>query len=127
MTMQATFGVNRFSERVLGMMLAFLVAMFVGGAGGYVVRSLASSEGTTVARATTVAPALGSIRPDAVDRALAKTAASSIGSRDSHLTISSDNASSTGQVAAPFAHEDSHLTITPDRSTPRTRADRQLD
>jgi hypothetical protein len=126
MTMQATFGVNRFSERVLGMMLAFLVAMFVGGAGGYVVRSLASSEGTTVARATTVAPVLGSIRPDAVDRALAKTAASSIGSRDSHLTISSDNASATGRVA-PLAHEDSHLTITPDRSTPRTRADRQLD
>jgi hypothetical protein len=124
--MQATFGVNGYSERALGMMLAILVALFVGGAGGYVVRSLASSERITVAGATTVAPALGSIRPDAVDRALAKTAASSIGSNDSHLTISSDNASSTGQVA-PFAHEDSHLTLTPDRSTPRTRADRQLD
>lgn len=124
--MQATYGVNRLSERALGMMLAILVALFVGGAGGYVVRSLASSGALTVSAPVTVAPALRSIPPDAIDRALARTPASSIGDEDSHLTISSDGASSTNQVS-PFAHDDSHLTISPDRSSSGTRANRQLD
>jgi len=72
------------------MMLAILASLAVGGAGGYVVKSLASSGSITVTAPARVAPAFQSLGSDAVDRALAKTTASPIGQEDSHLTIRQD-------------------------------------
>jgi len=101
--MQATLGMNRVSERAIGTMLAILASLAVGGAGGYVVKSLASPASLSVTAPARVAPAFQSSGSDAVDRALART------------------------TASPIGHEDSHFTISQDRSPLQTRADRQLN
>jgi len=76
--MQTAYGFIRFPERTLGMILPLLAAVIIAGAGGYFVKSLATSGPLTVNAPASVAPVIQSSSGDAVDRALAKTLASPV-------------------------------------------------
>jgi hypothetical protein len=105
MNMQATYGANganRLPGRFVEISAAALIALAIGGAGGYIAKGLASVAPVTVsnpARSATVTHVFGS---DAVDRVIAKLRPLPALRDDSHLTIS--------QNAVPTLR-DSHLTI----------------
>jgi hypothetical protein len=127
--MQATYGANganRLPGRFVEISAAALIALAIGGAGGYIAKGLASVVPVTVTNPARIAPTFQAASADAIDRAVAKAVGADAVDRaiakvrgvptlldDSHLTIS--------QNEVPTLR-DSHLTISQDATLSARKA-----